>query len=496
LAGLAFGLLQSMVAPALPDLQRELGSSQNATTWVLTAYLLSGSIATPLIGRLGDIHGKQRMLVIVLAAFAAGTVVSALATSLGVMIAGRIVQGLAEGLFPLAFGIIRDEFPTHRVAGGLGAMSATIGAGAGGGVVLSGVIIDNLNYHWLFWLPLIAVVLAGVCAAVLIPESPVRAKAHIPWQPAVLLSAGLAGVLLGISQSATWGWTDIRTVGLLAIGLAALAAWVLAELRSRDPLVDMRVMRRRGVWTTNLTGFLLGVGMFSVTVLIPQLVELPKSTGFGVGASITGAGLFLLPLTVMLVLGGTVSGPLEHRFGSKLPLLAGTLSATAALMLLALEHSHRADIYVASGLLGIGIGLSFAAMANLIVIAVPQDQVGVATGMNTIARTAGGALGGQVAASILTSNLITGTAMPSEHGFVVAFWILTGALALASLAAISVPGRTAAAEEAALDLEASGVSGSGTPFGQGDGGPTIIDEAAAYRRRRGTADRTDERRAS
>jgi EmrB/QacA subfamily drug resistance transporter len=441
LAGVAFALLQSLVAPALPEIQHDLHTSESAVTWVLTAYLLSASVATPLLGRLGDIHGKERVLVGVLVVLGVGTLMSALATSLPMLIAGRVVQGIGGGIFPLAFGIIRDEFPRERVAGGIGLMSAILGIGGGAGIVLAGVIVRHLSYHWLFWFPLVAVAVAAVASALFIPESPVKAPERISWGAAALLSGGLAGLLLAVSQTSNWGWGSARTLGLAATGLVLLAAWVRVELASPEPLVDMRVMRLRGVWTTNLAGFLLGFGMFSSFILVPQLVELPTSTGFGFGASVTGAGLFLLPSTVMMLLVGPMAGRLEHRFGSKPPLVAGSAFAAAAFVLLDLAHGARVDIYIASGLLGIGIGLAFAAMANLIVIAVPPDQTGVATGMNTIMRSIGGALGTQVIASILTANVIAATGLPAEAGFTLAFWLAAAALAVGVVAALAIPGR-------------------------------------------------------
>jgi EmrB/QacA subfamily drug resistance transporter len=408
---------------------------------VLTSYLLSASVATPLLGRLGDIHGKERVLVGVLVALALGTVVSALATSLPLMVAGRVVQGAGGGIFPLAFAIIRDEFPRERVAGGIGLISAILGIGAGAGIVLAGVIVDNLSYHWLFWFPLVAVVVAIVATVKFVPESPIKSPARISWGAAALLSTGLAAVLLAVSEAVTWGWTSPRTLGLIAGGLVVLALWVRVEFASSEPLVDMRIMRLRGVWTVNLAGFLLGFGMYGSFILLPQLVEQPESTGYGFGASVTAAGLFMLPSTLAMLLVGPMAGRLERRFGSKPPLVTGVVFAMASFILLAVAHGASFDIYLAAALLGIGIGLAFAAMANLIVVAVPADQTGVATGVNTVMRTIGGALGSQIIASILTANVIAASGLPAERGFTIAFWLAAGVLAVGVIASLAIPGR-------------------------------------------------------
>jgi EmrB/QacA subfamily drug resistance transporter len=441
LGGLAYALLQSLVAPALPEIQHSLNASESEVTWVLTSYLLSASVATPLLGRLGDIHGKERVLIGVLVALAIGTVISALATSLPVMVAGRVVQGAGGGIFPLAFAIIRDEFPRERVAGGIGLISAILGIGAGAGIVLAGVIVENLSYHWLFWFPLVAVVVAIVATAMFVPESPIKAPARISWGAAALLSVGLAAVLLAVSEAATWGWASARTLGLIAAGLVVLVLWVRVEFASSEPLVDMRIMRLPGVWTVNLAGFLLGFGMYGSFILLPQLVEQPESTGYGLGASVTAAGLYMLPSTAAMLFVGPMAGRLERRFGSKPPLVAGVVFAMASFILLAVAHDASADIYIASGLLGIGIGLAFAAMANLIVVAVPADQTGVATGVNTVMRTIGGALGSQIIASILTANVVAASGLPAERGFTIAFWLAAGVLAVGVLASLAIPGR-------------------------------------------------------
>jgi EmrB/QacA subfamily drug resistance transporter len=437
LAGIAFSLLQSLVAPALTDIQHELHTSQSGVAWILTAYLLSASVATPIVGRLGDMYGKERMLLVALGVLAAGTLIAALADSIGVLVAGRVVQGVGGGIFPLSFAIIRDEFPREKVSGGIGLMSSLLGIGGGAGVVLAGVIIEHLSYHWLFWIPLVAVLVAMLLTHLYVPESPIKAPARINWGAGLLMSAGLTAVLLAFSQAQHWGWASARMLGLLAFGLALCAAWVAVEVRARVPLIDMRMMRLRGVWTTNLVAALFGMGMYASFVLMPALVQEPRSTGYGFGASVTAAGLFLLPSTIAMVILGQLAGPLDRRWGSKPPLLAGSCFAIAAYAVLAAAHAHTWEIYLASGLLGIGIGLAFAAMANLIVQNVRPDQTGVATGMNTVTRTVGGAFGGQVAASILASSLTGGH--PTEHGYVVAFAVCGIALVCGLLAGLRIP---------------------------------------------------------
>lgn len=438
-AAISYALLQSLVVPALPEFQDSLHTSETSSAWILTAYLLSASVGTPIVGRLGDMYGKEKVLVITLSLLAFGTFLSGVATSIAPLLAGRFIQGVGGGIFPLAFGIIRDEFPREKVAGGIGLMSSLLGIGGGAGVVLAGVIVQNLNYHWLFWIPLVFILASTFAAWKWVPESPIKTPGRVDWLSATLMSLGLVIVLVAISQTSEWGWGSGKVWGLVAVGTIFLVLWVRNELRSDEPLVDMRMMQIRGVWTTNLVAFLLGVGMYSSFILVPQYVQEPTSTGYGFGVSIIASGLFLLPSTIMMVGIGQFSGKLEHRFGSKPPLLAGAAFTAAAFGVLLIDRTQKWEIYFSSLLLGIGIGLAFAALANLIVANVRQDQTGVATGMNTVMRSLGGALGGAVAATFLAGNVIDDH--PTQHAFTLAFGLCFGALVVGLLAGFGIPGR-------------------------------------------------------
>jgi EmrB/QacA subfamily drug resistance transporter len=449
LGGISYALLQSLVVPALPQIQSSLHTSESSVGWVLTAFLLSASVATPIIGRLGDMYGKERLLMIVLLMLALGTLISAIASSLWLMILGRVIQGAGGGIFPLAFSVIRDEFPNERVPGAIGLVSSLLGIGGGAGVVFAGVVTQNLSYHWLFWFPLGAILLTAYLTWRYIPESPVKTPAEINYRGALLMTAGISGVLLALTKTSTWGWGSPKTLGLLALGIVLVVAWVREELRSREPLVDMRMMAIRGVWTTNAVAFLIGVGMYSSFILLPELVQEPASSGYGFGASVTAAGLFLLPSTIAIVVVGQMAGVLERRIGSRGSLIGGAVFALASYIMLVVDRSQQWEIYVAAGLLGVGIGLSFSAMANLIVQNVRQEQTGVATGMNAVTRTLGGAFGGQLAATLLAGT-ITAAGIPTSTGFTLAFLMCLVAVALAVGFAVAVPRRAAA--EAASKL--------------------------------------------
>lgn len=438
LAGLSYAMLQSLVAPALPVMARELRVSTGAISWVLTAYLLAASVATPVMAALGDMFGKRRIMLLALGGLAAGTLLAALATTLPLLITARAVQGVGGAILPLSIGLARDELPPGRVGVTVGLLSAIFGIGAGLGIVLAGPIVDHLSWHWLFWFPLIVIVLAIAGTAAGVPESPVCTPGRIDVLGALLLSAGLVALLLGVDRGGQWGWSAWRTLGLFAGAVVALLAWVAVELKVSHPLVDMRMLRIRGVWAPNIVGLAFGFVLFGSFLLIPQLLELPVATGYGFGKTVTQAGLFLLPLTVAQLVFGPVSGILEGRLGARVPLLLGAILGVAAYVVPAISHAASWLLLLSGALSGIGIGLAQAAMTNAIIESVPPSQTGIATSLNAIVRTIGGSLGSAVLAAILTSHAGP-HGIPAEDAFTTGFWICAAVAAGGALAALALP---------------------------------------------------------
>ncbi|WP_375501654.1 MFS transporter [uncultured Jatrophihabitans sp.] len=433
-----YSMLQSLVNPVLPTIQASLHTTQSTVTWVLTAYLLAASVATPILGRLGDMIGKKRVLVGVLVMLAIGTLLAAVATSIGVMIVARVIQGAGGALLPLSFSIIRDEFPRGKVAGAVAACAAMLAVGGGLGIVLAGPIVDVLNYHFLFWIPLVFIVASAVAAHFVIPESEVRTSGRISALPALTLTAWLVALLVAVSQGDAWGWISGRTLGLLALAVVFVVAWVVCELRAEQPLVDMKMMRIPAVWTTNLVALLFGVGMYSIFAFLPEFLQTPNSAGYGFGASITASGVFLLPMTATMFVSGLLAARVSARWGSKFALIAGSALTVIPFALFAYAHDEKWQIYLASGVLGIGLGFAFAAMSNIIVDSVPMSQTGVASGMNANIRTIGGSIGAAVMASIVTSGAAS-DGLPKESGYTNGFAFLLAAAVLATVAAVAIP---------------------------------------------------------
>ena len=265
-AGIAFALQQTLVIPALPAFQRDLGTSTTWVTWLLTGFLLVASVATPLLGKLGDQHGKERLLLISLGIFFLGSVGAIFAPNIWVLIACRAVQGTGGAVFPLSFAIIKDEFPPQKMGMAIGIVSAVFAVGGAAGLVLSGVIVDNFSWRWLFVLGAAGVGIAIVLVHFFVPESPIKTESRLDLPGAALLSGGLVALLLALSEGTNWGWGDARIDALFVVAASLLAAWVVVELRVPDPMVDMRMMVRRPVLLTNVAAMIAGFA--SVLTLI------------------------------------------------------------------------------------------------------------------------------------------------------------------------------------------------------------------------------------
>lgn len=434
----SYTLMQSMTVPVMPEIADRMGTSQATVTWVLTANLISASVFTPIAGRLGDIYGKKRMLVWSLAALTFGSFLAAIAPTIGVLIFARVVLGVGGGVIPLGFGIVKDQFPPEKTGGAISVVSSLTAVGFGAGVVLAGPIVEGVGYAWLFWLPFIVCGLTCLAAIAFVPESPTRTSGRVAFAPAVLLSGWLVCLLLGLSQAPTWGWTSAKVLALMVAALLLAVVWVRVELLVDTPLIDMKMMRLPGVWTTNLVALLVGIGMYASMGFIPQFNQTPSQSGYGFGASITESGLLMLPSAFASFVGGAYAMTLARRLGAKHVVVYAALIGVVGMAMLGLWHDEMWQVSFANALTGFSTGLAYACMATVIVDVVRADQTGVATGMNANIRTIGGAIGSAVMSSIVTASYLT-NGFPKESGYTIGFMVLAGALLVAAIVAMMIP---------------------------------------------------------
>ena len=435
-----------MVVPALPEIQRHYGVDASDSTWVFTVFLVTSCVCTPILGRLGDMYGKERLLLISLGVFAAGNLVSGTAQSLEVLILGRAIQGAGGAVFPLAIGIIRDEFPRERVASGIGSISAMFGIGGGVGLVVSGLLIEWLGVDSIFWLSLVVSAAAAWATWRFVPESPVRVQARVDFVGAALLGLALLSLLLGVSEGTAWGWSSARILGLFAGAVVVGALWVAWERRVEDPMVDLALMARRPVWTANLAAMAVGLSMFASFILIPQFVQAdPAEVGYGFGASITLSGIYLLPSALVMLVAGPLSGRLSTRRGRACRSPWARWSPARPTSRSPGCTTSGWEIFVAAPCSAWGSGWRSRRWPTSSWRPSRRNRpASPRASTPSLARSAA-AVGAQVAAAILTASA-SGGGPPAESGFVDAFLFgAVGALiALGATMLVPRPGRSTA----------------------------------------------------
>ncbi|WTO37545.1 MFS transporter [Streptomyces achromogenes] len=440
-AGIVVAVMQTLLVPVIKDLPQLLDTAPSNATWVLTSTLLSGAVATPIMGRLGDLYGKRRMLVLSLAVMVIGALVSAFTSELITMIVGRTLQGFAMGAIPLGIGLMRDMLPRERLGSAMALMSSSIGVGGGLALPAAALVAQHTDWHALFYGAAGLGALAIVLTLLAVPESPMRAQGSFDLAGALGLSTGLVLLLLPITKGSDWGWSSGTTLGLFAAAVVVLLLWGLYELRVQAPLVDLRTTARPAVLFTNLASIMVGVAFYVVSLVLPQLLQLPTATGYGLGQSMVVAGLCVAPLGLTMMFTAPVYARLSARYGPKVTLIIG-------LLIIAVGYGGGLGLMnaawqtiVTSVILGAGIGLAYSSLPALIVGAVPASETGAANGLNTLMRSIGTSVSSAVVGMVLanTANNVGGVAIPTMHGFRVSFLIATAAVAVGLLLALFLP---------------------------------------------------------
>ncbi|KAK1180135.1 MFS transporter [Streptomyces sp. NBS 14/10] len=446
LAGIVVSLMQTLVIPIVPKLPTYLDASPSDATWAVTATLLAAAVATPVVGRLGDMFGKRRMLLLSLVLLVAGSVVCALSESLVPMIVGRTLQGLAAAVVPLGISIMRDELPPERLAGSTALMSASLGVGGALGLPTAAFIADRYDWHVLFWASAALAAAALAAVATVVPESKVRTGGRFDLVGSLGLSAGLVSLLLAVSKGADWGWTSATTLGLFAAAVVVLLSWGAYELRARQPLVDLRTTARRQVLFTNLASVALGFSMFAMSLVLPQLLQLPEQTGYGLGKSMLTVGLVLAPQGLVMMAMSAVSAGITKAKGPKVTLMIGALIVAAGYGLNIVLMSEVWHLVLVSCVIGGGVGFTYGALPALIMGAVPASETAAANSLNALMRSLGTSFASAVSGVILAQMTTDfhGHALTSENGFKVVMAIGAGAALLAFALATFLPRRKAA----------------------------------------------------
>ncbi|TIH39978.1 MFS transporter [Subtercola vilae] len=449
--------MQTLVTPIVPELPQLLNTTASNSTWVLTATLLSAAITTPISGRLGDMFGKRRLVLVLLALLLAGSIVSAVSNDIVPMIAGRVLQGAGLGVIALGVSILRDVLHPKRLGAAVALVSATLGIGGAVGLPVSALIAQNLDWHYLFWLSGLLALIGFGLVYFIVPVSTLRTGGHFDIIGSVGFAIGLVGILLAVSKGGEWGWSSPVTLGMLAGGVLVLLAWGWFELRSKNPLVDLRIAARRPVLLTNLASITVGFAFFASAAVLPQLLESPTSTGVGLGQSLLVASLCLMPSGLVMFFMSPVAARLSAARGPRVSLiLGGVIIAIGYAVAIGLMTEVWHAVVVATAV-GFGVGFAYAAMPTLIMHAVPANETAAANGLNSVMRSLGSTVAAAVLGLILASSavVVNGHAIPTQFSFQLCFAIAAVVALLGVVAAFFIPRREPAYETASIPVISS-----------------------------------------
>ncbi|SNR82885.1 Major Facilitator Superfamily protein [Geodermatophilus saharensis] len=438
-------LLQSLVVPVLGPIGEQLGVSSAAAGWVLTANLLAAAVLTPVLGRLGDVHGERPVVLGILTAVAVGTLLAIVTRSLPLLLVARVLQGSSYGLFPLSISLLRRELPPARLSVAMSIVSSTLGVGGVVGLVAAGLLTgDGGDYHRPFWVGLGVTLVSLALAAVLLPRRPATATGGVDWAGAGLLGIGLVLLLLPVSQGNAWGWTSPATLGCAAGAVAVLTGWVLFQRRRAAPLVRPALLADPRMLVPNLAGLATGVGLFVSFLVVMQYVQTPPAAaGYGFGAPVLEAAVvYLLPGGVLGIALAPVAGRVVDRVGALLTLLGGSLAGVAGFVVLAVGRAEPAAVVVAGLLTQAWVTVAYAALPTLVVSAVRRGETGVANAVNSIARSVGQAVGSTVTVALLGAAVDPATGFPRASSFTVVSLLGAGAALVVALVSLGGMART------------------------------------------------------
>ncbi|MFJ9062190.1 MFS transporter [Streptomyces sp. NPDC102409] len=445
--GVVVAIMQTIVVPLLPHIPELTGATPSAASWLVTVTLLTGAVFTPVLGRVGDMYGKRRVLVASLGVLVVGSVLCAVSSQIGVLIAGRALQGAAIAVVPLGISILRDELPPERVLSAVALMSSTMGIGAAVGLPVAAVVIQNFEWHTMFWVSGAIGLLDVVLVLRFVPESPIRSRGRFDVLGALGLTAALVCLLLAVTQGGGWGWTSVTTLGLLAAAVVIALVWGAYELRVRTPMVDLRVSARPAVLLTNIAALLIGFAFYANSLVTGQMVQEPRTTGYGLGASLVVSGLCMLPGGVTMVLLSPVSARISGKHGPRTSLaLASVIIAVGYVVRYFTSHSLW-TIIAGATVVAAGTAIAYSALPALVMRGVPVSETGAANGLNTLMRSVGQAFCSATVAAVLADMtfLAAGHEAPTLGAYQLVFLIAAGAALLGLAVTLCLPGTRAGA---------------------------------------------------
>jgi MFS family permease len=431
LGALVASLAGTLVIPVLPIMSQDLGVTPADAQWLLTTTLLVSAVSVLVLGRLGDMFGRRRILLLSLVGLMVGSVINALTSDFTVMLVGRGICGLAAACVPLGMSLLAASLPPERRGMGVAVVSAMLGVGGALALPVAGFLADRADYHVLFWIGAAASALSLVAVSALVEEPRFPRTGRVDGAGIVLLSVGLTALLLGISQGHTWGWTSVEDLAAFTIAIGALVALLVVETRIPDPLIDLAAVRVPAIALTHTAGGFVGVSLFASYVGTAAYVQAPEESGYGFGSSIFVSGLCLLPSGVLMMIVAPFGARAVARFGGGAVLaVAGVVLAVGQVERIVITNTLW-EVLVGVCLVGAGGALGYSALPALVNLHTPPVQLAAANGINALARIAGGCVSSAFAGAVLSALTIdlAGSELPSLRAYQVLFAVC-GAAAL------------------------------------------------------------------
>ncbi|SFC50509.1 Major Facilitator Superfamily protein [Nocardioides terrae] len=441
LGALVVSLAQSLLIPVLGELPGDLHTSASTVSWLLTSTLLVGAVSVPIMGRLGDMFGKRLLLLVAVGSLVAGSLLTAVTSNVALLIAGRAIQGVSAAAIPLGISLLAGLLPRERVGSAVALISAMLGVGGALGLPLAGFVAEHADFHALFWITAGVGVVAFVGILTIVPESPNRSGGHVDVVGAVLLGAGLVALLLPLSESSSWGWGSAKVWGLLATSAVLLVAFGWSQTRIREPLVDLKAVRRKPIVLANLASILFGFALFASFIGTAAYVEAPEQTGYGFASSLLVGGLVMLPSGLMMLVFAPVAARLISRRGAPQTLAIGAAIVALGFLSRITVHDHLWQIIVGSTIIGVGTGIGYAALPSIINANTPVHELAAANGLNSLFRSLGSSLASAIGGSLLAGKVIMlgDFALPSLGAYQELFALCGVAAVLAAVVALGIP---------------------------------------------------------
>lgn len=438
---LVAGLLQSIVLQIQDDFPVLLDSTREVTGWIVTSTILAACAFSPVSSRLGDMLGRKRVTVALLLILAFGSILSALAPNVWVVIAGRSFQGLAIGVIPLAMSILKDIVAPKRLGGVIALTSGTLGIGSALGLPVGALVNEYAGWRGIFWVCLVLAVISAGWVQVAVPVNQARSSGGFDVLGAFGLGISVIVLLIGLAQSLSWGWLSVSTLMTFVVGVVSLSATIVHLLRHRHPIIDVRASLSPRILLTNISALLMNFSMMGAIIIFPQLMALPSDAPAGLGVDRVVSGLIMMTSGITTAVATPVIASLNTRFGPKRLMISGTIVVGVCLGLtLVVPWSPGLFLGVNIGL-GFGFGMSFAAMPQIIMESVNRKSTAAANGLNAQLRFFGTAAASAILAAVLAHWSVGrhGVREPTVFGVELAIVLCTAAAFVATVLCVLIP---------------------------------------------------------